>query len=62
MKRTGMEKLEVSTAKTLIGGIDIAKKVHWARYVDYRGISIGKPLRGRTPSSLCRNLQSEGRS
>ena len=28
MKRTGMEELEAITAKTLIEGIDIAKKVH----------------------------------
>jgi len=45
MKKTGMEKLEAITAKTLIGGIDIAKKVHWARFVDYRGIPIGKAIR-----------------
>lgn len=45
MKRTGMEKLEAITAKTLIVGIDIAKRVHWVRFVDYRGIPFGKAIR-----------------
>lgn len=45
MKKTGMEKLEAITSKTLIVGIDIAKNVHWAQLVDYRGIPIGKAVR-----------------
>lgn len=45
MKRTGMEKLEAIGPKTMVGGIDIAKKVHWARFVDWRGIPIGKAIR-----------------
>jgi len=45
MKKTGMEKLEAITGKTLIGGIDVAKKVHWIRFVDYRGIALTKAIR-----------------
>ncbi len=45
MKKTGMEKLEAITSKTLIVGIDIAKNVHWAQLVDYRGIPIVKAIR-----------------
>lgn len=45
MKKTGKEKLEAITAETLICGIDVAKKVHYARFVDWRGIPIGKTIR-----------------
>lgn len=45
MKRTGIAKLEAIKETTLVGGIDIAKKVHWARFVDWRGIPIGKAIR-----------------
>ena len=38
-------KLETITASTLIVGVDIAKAVQWARFVDYRGLEIGKALR-----------------
>jgi transposase len=38
-------KLEAITPKTLIVGVDIAKAVQWARFVDYRGLKIGKALR-----------------
>ncbi|MGI6766433.1 MAG: IS110 family transposase [Lentihominibacter sp.] len=38
------QKLELITDKTLVVGIDIAKGVHWARTVDYRGIEIGKAI------------------
>ena len=45
MRKTGMAKLEAITEKTLIGGIDVAKHVHWAQFVDWRGIPIGKAVR-----------------
>ena len=45
MKWTGMEKLEAIGPKTMVIGIDIAKKVHWARCVNWRGIPIGKAIR-----------------
>jgi transposase len=40
-----MEKLGAIGPKTMVGGIDIAKRVHWARFVDWRGIPIGKAIR-----------------
>jgi transposase len=36
------QRLEEITVTTLIVGVDIAKTVHWARFVDYRGKEIGK--------------------
>ena len=38
-------KLEQITAGTLIVGVDVAKEVHWARFIDYRGIEFGKAIR-----------------
>lgn len=32
------------TPNTLIVGVDIAKNTHWARFVDYRGIELGKAV------------------
>ena len=37
-------KIELVNEKTLIIGIDIAKKIHWARFTNSRGITIGKPF------------------
>lgn len=31
--------------KTIIVGIDIAKKQHWARITDYRGVDMCKAMR-----------------
>jgi transposase len=45
MKESATSKLEAITERTLVVGIDIAKKTHWARAVDYRGIPVGKALR-----------------
>lgn len=59
MKRTGMEKLEAITATTLIGGIDVAKKVHWARFVDWRGIPIDKPIRFENNKSGFEHIVAE---
>ena len=42
-KRTN-QRLEEITPTTLIVGVDIAKSVHWARFIDYRGIEIGKAM------------------
>jgi len=39
------QKLEVITPGTLIIGVDIAKKLQWARFTDYRGIELGKALK-----------------
>jgi transposase len=39
------EKLEAITPSTLIVGVDIAKKLQWARFTDYRGLELGKALK-----------------
>jgi len=44
MKYSVNERLEEITAQTIIVGVDIAKTVHWARFVDYRGIEICKAI------------------
>jgi len=45
MKDSQNKKLMAIGAESLIVGVDIAKKVHWARCVDYRGIEFGKPFK-----------------
>ena len=37
-------KLEAITYRTIVVGIDIAKNRQWARFVDYRGMEIGKAV------------------
>jgi transposase len=44
MKNRINERLEEITVDTLIVGVDIAKTVQWARFVDYRGVEIGKAI------------------
>ena len=44
MKNRSNERLEAITRDTLIVGVDIAKKVHWARFVDCRGLELGKAI------------------
>ena len=44
MKNRINEKIEEITVNTLIVGVDIAKETHWARFVDYRGMEIGKTV------------------
>ena len=39
------QKLEAITTSTLIVGVDIAKKLQWARFTDYRGLELGKALK-----------------
>lgn len=38
-------KLETITPSILIVGVDIAKTVQWARFTDYRGLELGKPIK-----------------
>ena len=45
MKRTQDEKILQIKNETLVVGIDIAKKIHFARAFDNRGIELGKLLR-----------------
>ena len=47
MKNCNDQKLEAITPSTLIVGVDIAKELHWARFVDYRGLELGKTLKFR---------------
>ena len=44
MKNRTNQRIEEVTTGTLIVGVDIAKSVHWARFVDYRGIEYGKAI------------------
>jgi hypothetical protein len=44
MKNRTNQRLEEIMHTTLIVGIDIAKKTHWARFTDYRGIELGKAI------------------
>ena len=44
MKNRTNQRLEEITAGTLIVGVDVAKTVQWARFVDYRGVEIGKAV------------------
>lgn len=44
-KNRSNKKLETITFKTLVVGVDIAKHIQWARFVDCRGIEHGKALR-----------------
>jgi transposase len=42
MKNRTNQRIEEITVGTLIVGVDIAKNEQWARFVDYRGIELGK--------------------
>lgn len=45
MKDSQNKKLMAIDTVTLVVGIDIAKSVQWARFVDYRGMELSKALR-----------------
>ncbi len=45
MKNRNNQKLEAITPSTLIVGVDIAKELQWARFVDYRGLELGKAVK-----------------
>lgn len=45
MRNRNIEKLEAITPSTLVIGVDIAKETQWARFVDYRGLELGKALK-----------------
>jgi transposase len=44
MRNKQNKRIEEVTETTLVVGIDIAKKVHWARFTDYRGMEVGKAI------------------
>lgn len=45
MKNSNIKKLEAITSSTLVVGVDIAKELQWARFVDYRGLELAKALK-----------------
>ena len=45
MKNSKNDKIQLITNKTLIVGVDIAKRVQWAQFTDYRGIELSKHLK-----------------
>lgn len=45
MKNRVIEKLEAVTPSTLVVGVDIAKETQWARFVNYRGLELGKAFK-----------------
>ena len=45
MRNSLQEKLSRITPQTIIVGVDIAKKEHWARITDYRGVDLAKPVK-----------------
>ena len=45
MKNLNVQKIEAITLNTLVVGVDIAKELQWARFIDYRGLELGKALK-----------------
>ena len=45
MKNSKNDKIQLITHKTLIIGVDIAKRVQWAQFTDYRGLEVSKHLK-----------------
>jgi transposase len=44
MKEQQNQKIEAITETTLVVGVDVAKKAHWARFVNNRGMEVGKGI------------------
>ncbi|NLX69507.1 MAG: IS110 family transposase, partial [Clostridiales bacterium] len=42
MLKSQIQKIESITPEVMIVGIDVAKKKHWARIFDYRGLELTK--------------------
>lgn len=42
------ERIARITSTTIIVGVDVAKREHWARITDYRGMDLAKPVRVRS--------------
>jgi transposase len=45
MKQKQNQRFTRISEKTLVVGVDIAKRLHVSRAVDFRGIELGKDLR-----------------
>ena len=39
------QRIQEITIGTLIAGVDVTKSIHWVRFVDWRGIEIGKAIK-----------------
>jgi hypothetical protein len=59
MKSQTNQKLAAITANTLIVGVDIAKSLHWARFIDCRGIEIGNAISFRNDKSGYERIVSQ---
>ena len=56
MKNRNVQKLEAITPSTLVVGVDIAKETQWARFVDYRGLELGKTLKFQNDKNGFENI------
>jgi len=56
MKNRTNQKLEEITTGTLIVGVDVAKSLQWARFVDYRGMEVGKAISFRNDKNGFENI------
>lgn len=62
MKNSNIEKLKAITLSTLVVGIDIAKQIQWARFIDYRGLETGKVLKFHNDKDGFDNILASVRS
>jgi transposase len=51
------EKILRITPETLIVGIDVAKRIHWVRIINYRGIDLIKPFKINNTITGIKNLE-----
>ncbi len=61
MEKTRIAKLEAIDEKTIICGIDVAKKVHWAQFVDWRGIPVGKAVKFKNNKAGLEHIVAEAK-
>ena len=56
MIRTNSTKLAAINPATLIVGVDIAKKLQWASFTDYRGLELGKAIKFNNSKDGFKNI------
>lgn len=59
MKNRTNQRLEEITVNTLIVGVDVAKSLQWARFVNYRGMEVGKTTSFQNDKSGFENIVSK---
>ena len=59
MKNRTNQRIEEIRTGTLIVGVDVAKSVQWARFVDYRGTEIGKAISFKNDRQGFENIVSK---